>query len=71
MSHYPTLCGNVDDRDLKSCTINLCGHKHTKDTFEDWNLGKIYHVELDTNFMHPYDLDLILFNIKEKMRNDF
>ena len=71
LSHYPTLCGNVDDRDLKSCTINLCGHKHTKDAFEDWNLGKIYHVELDTNFMYPYNLDLILSNIKEKMRNDF
>ena len=71
LSHYPSLCGNVDDRDLKSCTINLCGHKHTKDAFEDWNLGKIYHVELDTNLMYPYSLDWILLNIKEKMKNDF
>ena len=68
LSHYPTLVGDnhEDDKPLKNCVINLCGHVHTKDKFYDWDKGLIYHVELDAHDNKPVSLDQILADITNK-----
>lgn len=65
LSHYPTLCGNFDDRGLRHCTINLCGHSHTQNKFVDMDKGLIYHCELDAQYCFPKPLDSIIEDIKE------
>lgn len=65
LSHYPCLTANTDDgKTLRECTLNLCGHYHTEDCFADWNKGRVFHCEVDTNNCYPWNLD----NIIEKMR---
>ena len=67
LSHYPTLCGNYDGgKPLSRRTINLCGHLHTTDRWNDWDKGLIYHVELDAHDNTPVALDEIIKEIKEK-----
>lgn len=66
LSHYPTLCSNYDvDKPLKARVINLCGHRHTNDAWEDWDKGLIYHVELDAHNCYPILLDEIIEVLKE------
>lgn len=72
LSHYPCLCSNFDsEKPLKTRTINLCGHSHTKDPFADWDKGIIFHVELDTNNCTPWLLDDIIEKIKIKIKLPF
>lgn len=69
-SHYPTLTGNLDtNKPLSARTINLCGHKHTKNAFEDFDKDIIYHVELDAHAYYPINIDYIIektLNILDK-----
>lgn len=67
LSHYPTLTSNYDDnKSLKRRMINLCGHTHIKDKFQDMkmHLGLIYHVELDAHNCYPILLDNIIEDIQ-------
>lgn len=68
LSHYPTLTSNYneDKKPLKRRIINLCGHSHTKDKFQDMqmHLGLIYHVELDAHNCYPVLLDDIIEDIQ-------
>ena len=67
LSHYPTLTSRPDiKRPLNKILINLCGHIHTKDRFEDWDKGYIYHCELDAHNMYPVLIDNIIKDIEEK-----
>ena len=69
LSHYPTLCDNYDDGEpLYTKVINLCGHRHTKDPFADWDKGVIYHCELDAHDNKPVLLDSIIEDLKQKFR---
>lgn len=71
LSHYPCICSNWDyDKPLKSRTISLCGHVHTENPFKDWDKGLIYHCEMDTNYCYPWNIDDIILNIKEKLKNE-
>lgn len=66
LSHYPTLCSNYDaDKPLKARVINLCGHHHTSNAWEDWDKGLIYHVEMDAHNCYPILLDEIIEVLKE------
>lgn len=67
LSHYPTLCANWDDnnRGLKGCTWNLCGHTHTTDPFVDMDKGLIYHIEMDAHQCRPCLLDDIIQDVTE------
>jgi calcineurin-like phosphoesterase family protein len=61
LSHYPSLCANFDDnKPLRAKTINLCGHAHTKNRYEDWARGLIYHVEVDAHDNKPVSLEEII-----------
>lgn len=66
LSHYPCITDNHDNhKPLKTRMINLCGHRHAQNAFEDFDKGLIYHVELDTNNNKLWLLDDIIQNIKE------
>ena len=62
LTHYPTIVTNFDD---PKPIINLCGHCHTKDKFQDIQYG-CYHVELDAHDCYPIKLEDILNDIKQK-----
>lgn len=65
LCHYPVLSANYDsDKPLRSRLISLCGHSHTKNPFNDWDKGLIFHCELDTNKCYPWKLDDIIGFIK-------
>ena len=65
LSHFPTLVGNNEDsRDLKKVMINICGHAHCKNRFEDMDKSLIYHVEVDAHDCKPVSIDDILTDIK-------
>lgn len=68
LSHYPTITTRADTgKPLKKCLVNLCGHTHTKDPFEDWGIGMIYHCELDAHDCAPIRLEDIIADLKQKM----
>jgi calcineurin-like phosphoesterase family protein len=67
LSHYPTLTSNWDnDKPLKQRTVNLCGHSHTKNRWQDWDKGPIYHVELDAHANFPVSIEQIIEEMREK-----
>lgn len=68
LSHYPTITGNYDDgKKLEQKVINLCGHSHTTNKFNDMDKGLIYHVELDAHNCYPVSIEQIIKDIKEKI----
>ena len=68
LSHYPTITTRADvGKPLKKCLVNLCGHTHTKDPFEDWGIGMIYHCEVDAHDCAPVRLEDIITDLKQKM----
>lgn len=68
LSHYPTITTRADvGKPLKKCLVNLCGHTHTKDPFEDWGIGMIYHCEVDAHDCAPVRLDKIIADLKQKI----
>lgn len=67
LSHYPTITSPCDiDKPLKTRVINLCGHTHTQDRWNDWDKGLIYHCELDAHNCFPIPLEQIVQEIKNK-----
>ena len=67
LTHYPTLCANLDDgKSVSRHTINLCGHSHTLDKWADWDKGCIYHCELDAHNMFPVALDEIIDDLRTR-----
>ena len=61
LSHYPTITSNHDyEKPLAQRLLNLCGHSHTKDKWQDIDKGYIYHVEVDAHDCYPVSLDTIL-----------
>jgi calcineurin-like phosphoesterase family protein len=55
LSHYPTL---VNNQDIYPKVVNLCGHTHTRNRWENADMG-CYHVEVDAHFCYPVSLDEI------------
>lgn len=67
LSHYPTITTRADaGKPLKKCLVNLCGHTHTKDPFEDWGIGMIYHCEVDAHNCAPVRIEDIIRDLKQK-----
>ena len=66
LSHYPTLCSNLDDakKGLKGRVINLCGHSHVINPYADEDKGLIYHVEVDAHNCYPVNLDDVILDIR-------
>lgn len=69
LSHYPTVTSNYDvDKPLKARVINLCGHTHTKNKFQDIDKGLIYHCELDAHNNFPVLLDDIIEDMENEVK---
>ena len=68
LTHYPCMTGNYDDKSLKYCVINLCGHIHTKNKYRDMDKGLIYHVDLDAHNCYPVLLDDVIEELKSLPR---
>ena len=69
LTHYPCLTDNyTDGSNLERKMINLCGHRHAKDPFIDWDKGIIYHCELDAHKCYPVLIDNIIKDINNKMK---
>ena len=70
LSHYPSITSNFDsDKPLKARLLNLCGHTHTKDKWQDIGKGYIYHCELDAHNCYPVLLDDIIEDFKRTIIN--
>ena len=70
LSHYPTITTRTDVRKpLKKCLVNLCGHTHTKDPFEDWGIGMIYHCEVDAHNCTPVPIEKIIEDLEWQQLN--
>lgn len=66
LSHYASLTSNHDnDKPLRQRLINLCGHNHTTNPFNDWDKSLIYHVDFDAHH-RPISIDEIIADIKIK-----
>lgn len=65
LCHYPTITSNFDEKALRQKTINLCGHSHTKNRYQDMDKGLIYHVELDAHDNRPVSIDEIIEDINK------
>lgn len=72
LSHHPTLTANLDKSPyLKMHLINLCGHRHTNNRFEDMINGNvIYHVELDAHNNFPVEINQIIDDLKIFLANN-
>ena len=69
LSHHPTITSNLDfDKPLKARLINICGHCHTSNPFEDMSNGIIYHVEMDAHYCTPIKLEDAIEEIKSFMQ---
>ena len=70
LSHYPTITTRADTgKPLKKCLVNLCGHTHTKDPFEDWEIGMIYHCEVDAHNCAPVRIEKIIEDLEWQQSN--
>ena len=71
LSHYPTICSNLDDGDksLRRRVHCLCGHTHTSDRWTDITKGSIMHVEMDTNNCYPYNIEEIIELFRKKVED--
>lgn len=70
MTHYPTITSNYDiNKPLKSRVINVCGHSHTKNRFQDIDKGLIYHCELDAHENKPVNIEKIIPDIRKNYPN--
>ena len=69
LSHYPSLTSNFDeDKPLYKKIINLCGHSHYQNKFQDMDKGIIYHCELDAHNCYPVCIDTIIEDIKNYIK---
>ena len=60
LSHFPSMTSNYSDgKSLRSRTINLCGHSHTKDVWLHWETGS-YHCEVDAHDNKPINIEEII-----------
>lgn len=66
LTHYPTLVSNFDSEEpLKKQLINLCGHSHTQNWNADIDKGLIFHCELDTNDCYPWNIEDIIYKLRD------
>ena len=64
LSHYPTATSNFDaDKPLRQQLLNLSGHTHCKEKFN--NLTRSYNVAVDAHNNFPVEFNTIIADIKE------
>lgn len=72
LSHYPSVTSNLDyDKPLKQRLLNICGHSHTNNPWNDTDKGYIYHVEMDAQNNTPISLENIIIAFKQNNFTSF
>jgi calcineurin-like phosphoesterase family protein len=68
LSHYPTLTANLDEgKSLSQIMINLYGHTHQNTNFyKDMPIN--YHVGVDSHNCYPIEINQIIKDIKNKIK---
>ena len=66
LSHFPTICTNIESEHLYMTTVNLYGHSHQPTNFYNGN-PYMYHVGVDSHYGYPVLLDNIIIDIKNEM----
>lgn len=64
LTHFPCMTGNLEKESLTQTTINLCGHSHCRNRFQDMDKSIIYHVELDAHDCMPVEINQIIEELK-------
>ena len=68
LSHYPSTTSNYDsDKPLKTRIINISGHTHCKEKFN--NLTGSYNVALDAHNNFPVEFNTIISDVKERLED--
>lgn len=67
LSHYPTLTANLEKESLKQVEINLFGHTHQQTNFYQ-DMPFMYHVGTDSHNCYPVNLDEIINDCEEKVK---
>ena len=66
LSHFPTICANLESESLHQTTVNLFGHTHQTVNFYQDN-PYMYHVGVDSHNGYPVSLDQVIEDIKTEM----
>lgn len=66
LSHFPTICANLESESLYQTTVNLFGHTHQTVNFYQDN-PYMYHVGVDSHNGYPISLDQVIEDIKIEM----
>ena len=65
LSHYRTITTNFDQKDFTRRVINLHGHTHQKENWEDLTNPFCYHVGLDSHNCTPVHIEEVVTDIKQ------
>ena len=67
LSHYPTMTANFGE--LKGQPINLAGHTHSTDKWENIKTGT-YNISVDAHDGYPVNITAIVADIKEYFKKE-
>lgn len=67
LTHYPMLTGNLEKESLKQMTLNLYGHTHQTSNFYN-DMPFMYHVGVDSHNGYPVEMESIIEEMHEKVR---
>jgi len=67
ISHFPTLCGNVDESQFQRHIFNVFGHTHSKDEFYLENPW-MFNAACDANNCTPISIDEMLDKCEQKYK---
>lgn len=66
LSHFPTICTNLESESLYQTTVNLFAHTHQTVNFYQDN-PYMYHVGVDSHNGYPISLDQVIEDIKTEI----
>ena len=66
LSHFPTICTNLESESLYQTMVNLFGHTHQIVNFYQDN-PYMYHVGVDSHNGYPISLDQVIEDIKTEI----
>lgn len=66
LSHFPTICANLESETLHQTTVNLYGHTHQNTKFYQDN-PYMYYVGVDAHNGYPISIEQIITDIRAEM----
>lgn len=66
LSHYPTICANLESESMEHTTLCIYGHTHQKTNFYQGN-PYMYHVGVDSHDGYPVSIEQVIDDITLEM----